>query len=305
MKKVIVFGIGNRFEALMKMGVFSKYNILACTCNDRNRWGDYYRGIEIIPPDKITKYSFDEILISTQIYEAEIKKQLEEECKIDTEKIKGIEEDKLEEELSYWRGRYTQENGKFDNAHYEKLMLEIASEENEEFWKGKVVADFGCGPRGSLAWAKAPSVRIGIDVLTPRYLEEFGSTLITHNMIYVPSTEEYIPIPNEMVDCLCTINSLDHVKNLELMCQEILRIMKPNALLLASFNLNEPASPCEPQMLTEKLLEQVLLKYFDIETYRLARKGKDSTYEEFLKNNLVDNLAAEEVGILWVRARKK
>ena len=307
MKKVIVFGIGKRLEVLMKKGMLFRYEILACTCNEQKMWGKYYRGIDIISPKEIVEYEFDEILISTKKYEAEIRYQLEEDFKIDARKIKllEIEEDKHEAELKFWRERFSAENGKFNNAHYETIMLGIAKETDESFWENQVVADFGCGPRGSLTWAKAPSLRIGIDVLVPQYLEEFGNNMVSHNMVYVPSNERYIPIPNETIDCLCTINSLDHVENLERMCQEMLRIMKPKALLLASFNLNEPASPCEPQTLTEQLLEKMLLRYFDIETYRLAHKIEGATYADFINNKLLDSLAPDEEGILWVRARKK
>lgn len=307
MKKVIIFGIGKRLDVLMKKGVAFKYEILACTCNDPKMWGEYYRGIEIIPPEEIAGYEFDEILISTQKYEAEIRCQLYDDLKIDADKIKLLESEeyKHEAELNYWRGCFEAENGKFYNAHYETIMLGIAQERDENFWHNQVVADFGCGPRGSLQWAKAPSLRIGIDVLASQYLEEFGNNLVSHNMIYVPSSEWYIPIPNESIDCLCTINSLDHVKNLDIMCQEIMRIMKPKGLLLASFNINEPACACEPQTLTERLLEEVLLKYFDVETYRLAHKIKGATYDDVLNNRVLQSLAPDEEGILWVRARKK
>ncbi len=33
-------------------------------------------------------------------------------------------------------------------------MLAIAKREDDEFLSNKIVADFGCDPRGSLAWIK-------------------------------------------------------------------------------------------------------------------------------------------------------
>lgn len=47
------------------------------------------------------------------------------------------------------------------------------------------------------------------------------------------------------------------------MCNEMIRILKPGGILGGSFNMYEPASDCEPQTLTEAILEEHLLKYFD------------------------------------------
>ena len=182
-------------------------------------------------------------------------------------------------------------------------MLSIAQEKDDFFLENKVVADFGCGPRGSLKWMKSPAIKIGIDVLANQYIEEFGEELIQHDMIYVTSTEQYIPLPKESVDCLYTINSLDHVNNLEVMSKEILRILKPDGLLLASFNLNEPSTECEPLTLTEEKLTYYLLKNFEIETYRLARQGKQNIYENMESGHLVQDIAGERA-VLWVKAKK-
>ena len=44
-------------------------------------------------------------------------------------------------------------------------MLAMAEEPTADFLAGKIVAAFGCGPRGSLVWAPNALLRIGIDVL--------------------------------------------------------------------------------------------------------------------------------------------
>ena len=184
-------------------------------------------------------------------------------------------------------------------------MLSIAEEENANFLKNKVIADFGCGPRGSLQWIDVPCIKLGIDVLVDVYMKEFGSCLIKHDMIYVKCGESYIPIGDEKVDCLFTINSLDHVDDLENMCNEIVRILKKGGTLIGSFNLNEPATYCEPQSLNYEKLERYLLKYFDIELKKYAYKGKDKTYQNFELGNLLEEIDEEKETILWVKAKKK
>jgi len=68
-------------------------------------------------------------------------------------------------QLWYWQGRWLAEGRKLRNDHYESLMLAVADERSPAFLHAKVVADFGCGPRGSLCWATSARERIGIDVL--------------------------------------------------------------------------------------------------------------------------------------------
>src|SRR5436853_5907059 len=70
---------------------------------------------------------------------------------------------KHQAEIAYWRNEWT--GGKFHNDYYRRTMLGLAGETDDFFLRGKIVADFGCGPQGSLAWATAARLRIGIDVL--------------------------------------------------------------------------------------------------------------------------------------------
>ena len=217
----------------------------------------------------------------------------------------AIDEVKYASELGYWKKRFDNEGGGFGNFFYKQLMPAIANEDTDDFMKDKIVADFGCGPRGSLAWTDKPNVKAGIDVLTQQYFAEFGSEMLRHNMFYITCDERYIPLPNESVDVLFTINALDHVRNLKEMCYELVRIVKKGGLLLASFNLFEPATACEPQTLNEDKLKNCLLDYFDIETYRIAKKDNSDTYKCMVGKEYLEKPDGSFPCILWVRARKK
>src|SRR4051794_84192 len=69
---------------------------------------------------------------------------------------------KYEHSMHYWDVEAAA--GRFDNSHYEPTMLALAGKPNADFLQGKICADFGCGPLGSLSWAKPARARIGIDV---------------------------------------------------------------------------------------------------------------------------------------------
>lgn len=206
-------------------------------------------------------------------------------------------------ELSYWVREFDARGGRLPNEYYEPLMLAIAGEPDSVFLTGKVVADFGCGPQGSLAWARSAALRIGIDVLADRYLERFGPYLMTHGMVYLRSTERIIPLPDGLVDVMFTINALDHVDDFHTMCRELLRVIRPGGELIGSFNLGEPPTRTEPQSLDEARIRAGLLDHLEVLTYRTARQGPDhDLYANFFRNELT--YLPGERGFLWVRARK-
>lgn len=214
---------------------------------------------------------------------------------------------KCEHEFLYWYKRYIIEGKTFTNKHFKNTMLGMAQQENDNFLKGKIVADFGCGPRGSLAWTDAPSLKIGIDILIPTYLDSFGETMLRHNMLYVSSTEKTIPIPDNFVDVLFTLNSMDHVENFAIMAKEVLRILKKGGTFAASFNLNEPPTETEPQTLNESTIRIHILKNLNVISYRLAKKhnGPGGAYYNLRQNILASVCDPKSPYILWVMGTKK
>lgn len=171
----------------------------------------------------------------------------------------GFQSYKYSEELNYWRQRFV--DGEWIlRDYYEERLLALAREDSQDFLESKIVADFGCGPRGSLTWASKARCRIGIDVLSTAY-SEFD--IDSQNMTYVVSTEKWIPLPTNYVDVMFTMNALDHSSYLKPICREIVRIVKPGGELIASFNLHEQGTFSEPQTLSEELLQRVLLDSFE------------------------------------------
>ena len=206
-------------------------------------------------------------------------------------------------ELGYWQKCWRKEGGCFSNAHYEKLLLAMAREQDQSFLKGKVVADFGCGPRGSLSWIKAATALIGIDVLIPHYLQHFESCMKQHNMTYLSSTESYIPLPDNSVDILFSLNALDHVQELPIICQELRRVLKPGGEIIGSFNLYQAPTAAEPQCLTPEILDKYLLKGFSIQRRLISAIPKQG----YLYQPLLDEKPLpvhNEAAVMWVRARK-
>jgi SAM-dependent methyltransferase len=206
---------------------------------------------------------------------------------------------KYREELDYWRDQWRR--GLFENSYYRSHMLAMAEENDERFIDQKIIADFGCGPQGTLTWAKSAKARIGIDVLADAY-SDFD--IRNHDMIYITCTENSIPLPSNYVDVLFTMNAIDHVSHLEHICAEIVRILAPGGSFIGSFNLLEPPTFSEPQTLTEDRIKTVLLRRLRVASYRTAKRSSSgSVYQNFYDGNI--NPATLDRGdFLWVRAIK-
>ncbi len=213
---------------------------------------------------------------------------------------------KKDSELHFWKREkpYFLSLLAEDPIPLKKLYLAIAEENNDKFLKDKNVGDFGCGPICSLKWANSAKLRIGIDVLVLEYSKIYREQFKNDGMIYVACTEDYIPIPSNFFDVMFNVNAMDHVQDFKRSCDEILRLIRAGGTLIASFNLNEPPSRCEPQTLTEKILQENLLNYFHVVSYRVARKTSgNNRYKNFFNDKL--GMDPNERGVLWFRGEKK
>lgn len=175
---------------------------------------------------------------------------------------------KYPEEIAYWQNEWTA--GRFHNDYYEGTMLTVAQEPDGEFLRGKIVADFGCGPQGSLCWAKMARARIGIDVLADAYAQ---FRIHDQDMIYVSSNERSIPLPSNYIDVMFTMNAMDHVSSFSAMATDVVRVIAPGGLFIGAFNLGEPPTFSEPQTLTEDRVRNVLLRHFEVKSVRSAARG--------------------------------
>ena len=211
----------------------------------------------------------------------------------------GIKNFKYASEVDYWRKRWEEESGILKNDHYRGLFLAIAGQDDDSFCKDKIVADFGCGPCGSLCWAKSARLRIGVDVLADHYAR---FSISAHDMCYVSSTETSIPLPSNYVDLWFTLNAMDHVDRFEVMCGEVLRTLAPGGRFITSFNLEEPPGIGEPQRLTEKRIKTHLLDHLQVDSYRVAPIGPASDRYKYFFREAPTGIDGPR--ILWVQATK-
>jgi SAM-dependent methyltransferase len=166
---------------------------------------------------------------------------------------------KREEEFGYWEGRVAQE-GTLGNSHYEPYYTTCFGLDRS-FYRGKAVLDIGCGPRGSLEWADEARERVGLDPLVYAY-RKLG--IDRHQMKYVEGGSEKIPFPDGYFDVVASINSFDHVDDLDRTIAEVIRVTAVGGLFLLTAEVHPHPSVTEPITLpwdvTSKFLPRMVVE---------------------------------------------
>lgn len=224
-------------------------------------------------------------------------------CKTAGRRLFYLCRSKEQAELGYWKRCFRKEGHTFQNGHYQSLLLAMAGESDDAFLRDLRIADFGCGPRGSLSWIDSSETKIGIDLLATAYLKHFFAVMKTHNMIYVNATEKLIPIPDAYLDIIFTLNAFDHVADIEIMAAELRRILKPGGELIGSFNLNEAKTKAEPNTLSEAWLRDIFFAGYKKSSWRISAKPESGyLYQPLLDDKLLP--VDDGPAVLWVRAQK-
>lgn len=146
--------------------------------------------------------------------------------------------------MAYWSQRAALE-GKLGNAHYERVFTTQFGLE-ASFFAGKRVLDVGCGPRGSLEWAAGAARRVGLDPLADRYR---GLGIDRHAMEYVAAAAERMPFEDASFDVVASLNSLDHVDDVDAAVAEITRVAAPGSTWLLTVEVGHEPTATEPHSL--------------------------------------------------------
>lgn len=201
-------------------------------------------------------------------------------------------------EMKYWRSKKASE-GELSNVHYEHFYTNHF-EIDKNYYVDKTILDIGCGPRGSLEWADNASRRIGLDPLANKYLQ-LGAK--HHNMEYISSPSENIPLSSESCDAVFSFNSLDHVDNLQKTADEISRVTKKGGIFLLLVEVNHPPTVCEPHGLTPQIIIELFQDTFKIDRLNLFKPTiEHSMYESVLDNEIFDDpYSSSEIGFFSVK----
>lgn len=212
---------------------------------------------------------------------------------------------KAESELAFWQSRLKQQ-GTLTNDHYEYFYTAHFGLERT-FYRSKKILDIGCGPRGSLEWAFEADARIGIDPLAAAY-RQLGTS--RHAMQYVAGSAESLPFPDSSFDVVCSLNSLDHVDDLNQTIGEICRVLAPRGYLLLVTEIHRHPTVLEPTVYSWDIVtmfqpELAVVEQQPVEYTVFSPEGWGDIYESLRVGTPYDHSdARERSGILSARFRK-
>ena len=124
------------------------------------------------------------------------------------------------------------------------------------------------------------SLRIGLDPLVNDYYKLNGGTLF-HKMHYVKGYSEDMPFPNETFDFVFSINSLDHVDNLDETISEIKRVLKIGGICGIIVDANHEPTINEPISI-DLNLKNKFMDVFEV----LDEKIYETVYKTGFRDNL-------------------
>lgn len=213
---------------------------------------------------------------------------------------------KLAAELAFWQSRLRQQ-GVLSNDHFEHFFTTHFGLD-QTFYRGKRLLDIGCGPRGSLEWATAAAVRIGIDPLAVVY-GQLGAS--AHAMRYVACGAEHLPFPSAAFDVVSAFNALDHVDDLPRAAGEIARVLAPHGDLLLITDIHPRPTLLEPSATTWELVHAfgpalALLEQRQVEQTVFSPEGYGDIYQSLRAGVPFDHSdPSARTGILSARFRKR
>lgn len=176
-------------------------------------------------------------------------------------------------ELAYWSKRKSVE-GTLLNGWFEEFYTSHFGLSHEDY-RDKRILDIGCGPRGSLEWATIARERVGLDPLADEYLN-IGAA--DHAMTYVAASAESIPFSDHSFDVVCSLNSLDHVDDLNATITELKRVTAVGGLLLVLTDVHDKPTPQEPTCFNWSVVE-LFAPEFAVQTLRCCEKLGGGAYK--------------------------
>jgi len=205
-------------------------------------------------------------------------------------------------ELRYWRGvtrpiRDDRTKLEHERAHYEYFFTTFFGLKAEDY-SGRALLDIGCGPCGSLEWAKSARERVGLDPLADEYRKLANDT---QAMTYCAASSETIPYPDGHFDSVSAFNCLDHVDDVQKTIAEMKRVTAPGGRILLIVEIGHAPTPTEPHWLDESVVELFAPEFEAVSLHTYGVREDHNLYA-----SLLDDIPFEpgQPGIFCVRLER-
>ena len=165
------------------------------------------------------------------------------------------------------------------SANEKNYARRIKGINHPEIGPHETVMDLGCGPYPNIQ-AMGGGTQILVDDLMGFYCSklEFGKV----PGLKIESRAEALPIADDSIDYVYSINMIDHVDDMVDACLEVARVLKSGGkLVLQSYFNSFPLLHTEPGMFDEHFLEHVFLQIFrpvEMQTFALGDPSISKAY---------------------------
>ena len=177
---------------------------------------------------------------------------------------------KRSSELDYWRKLYGELTaGAADPA---EALMAVSRDRTfprylhdlrlaPDSFRGRTVLEVACGPNGGLHWFQ-DCRRIGVDELIDDY-RRIGYPLWLHDIEYLTSRAESMPLEDASIDAVVMTNALDHVENPQAVVGEIRRVLRPGGAFHLDVNYQYKSTTCEPHVFSDEAMAVILGRWFE------------------------------------------
>jgi len=124
---------------------------------------------------------------------------------------------------------------------------------SRDYFAGKTVLDVGCGPVPYMM-AFADCTLYGLDNLIEEFkIIGFPLELYSDRLTYIHGSGEDIPLEDNTIDAVISVNAIDHVDNFEQTAREITRVLKPGGMVRMQIHYHKPTLR-EPWVLNDEII---------------------------------------------------
>ena len=163
---------------------------------------------------------------------------------------------KNEEEIAHFRRSFNPNLTPEEKSYARKISTLPKPETSPE----SVILDIGCGPYDCIS--AIPGVHIFLDDIMDLYVGEIGAKL---NGARICARTELMPLADESIDLLYSVNMIDHVDDMPATLAEMHRVMKPGGrVLMQTYFNSHPLLDTEPGVFDGHFATHYVAPLFDV-----------------------------------------